>query len=153
MARRSVDVERVIKAPPEAIFELLADPAMHPVLDGSGTVRHPREGNPGRLSLGATFGMSMRFGLPYRITNTVVEFDEGRRIAWRHFGGHRWRYELTPVPCGEGQDTKVTETFDYSTARSPLALELLRYPQRNRKGMEQTLERLAARFEPSAGSA
>ena len=29
-------VERVIPAPPEKIFDLLADPAKHPLIDGSG---------------------------------------------------------------------------------------------------------------------
>lgn len=143
MAERAVTVERVIAAPARAIFDLIADPAMHPVLDGSGSVRRARRGNPARLSLGAKFGMDMRLGIPYRIRNTVVEFEEGRLIAWRHMGGHRWRYELEPTDGG----TKVTETFDYSTALSPRGVERLGFPERNRKGMEATLERLAARVE------
>ena len=53
-------------------------------------------------------------GVPYLTKNTVVEYDEDRLIAWRHLGKHRWRYELEPVEGG----TKVTETFDWSTARS-----------------------------------
>lgn len=137
MSQRIV-VERVIPAPPQAIFDVLADPAMHPVIDGSGTVRAPRDGNPTRLDLGSRFGMSMRIGAPYRITNTVVEFEEGRRIAWRHFGGQVWMYDLEPVDGG----TKVTETFDYSTARSPLFVRLAGFPRRNRRGMERTLERI-----------
>lgn len=143
MAERAVSVERLIAAPPQKIFDLLADPSMHPVLDGSGTVKHSRRGNPARLSLGAKFGMSMRMGLPYRIRNTVVEFEEGRSIAWRHFGGHRWRYELEPVDTG----TRVTETFDYASARSPRGVERMGFPQRNRRGMEATLGRLAAQVE------
>ena len=136
---RQVSVSRVIQAPPEKIFDVLADPAKHPVIDGSGSVQKPLPGNPDRLSLGAKFGMSMKIGLPYRIRNTVVEFEEGRKIAWRHFGRHRWRYELEPVDGG----TRVTETFDYSTALSPRAIELLGYPRKHPKGMEETLERLA----------
>ena len=81
----------------------------------------------------------MRWGLPYRISNTVVEFDEGRRIAWRHFGRHVWRYELEPVAGG----TRVTETFDYTPARSPRALELAGAPQRNLRSIRATLDRLA----------
>ena len=141
MSKRVV-VERVIPAEAQAIFDLLADPAMHPVIDGSGTVRKPREGNPVRLDLGSTFGMDMRMGAPYKITNTVVEFEEGRRIAWRHFGKHVWMYDLEPVDGG----TKVTETFDYSTARSPLWVKLAGFPRRNRKGMEKTLLRLEKHF-------
>ncbi len=98
--RSAVSVERVIAAPPEKIFDVLADPSQHPVIDGSGTVKHTRGEEPSRLALGTKFGMSMRLGIPYAITNTVVEFDENRLIAWRHFGGHRWRYELEPAGAG-----------------------------------------------------
>jgi uncharacterized protein YndB with AHSA1/START domain len=133
-----VSVSRVIAASPEAIFDLLADPAQHARFDGSGSVRQARPDAPGRLTLGAQFGMDMKIGVPYRMTNTVVEFDDDRRIAWRHVGGHVWRYELEPVSGG----TKVTESFDMTTAKSPFMLKLLRAPQRNRTSIERTLERL-----------
>ena len=124
MAERVVSVSRVIKASPEAIFDVLADPARHGEIDGSGMVQNVR-GESKRLELGSTFGMDMKLGpLPYRISNKVVEFDEGRLIAWAHFGGHRWRYELEPADGG----TKVTESFDWSTARIPKAIELMGYP-------------------------
>lgn len=81
----------------------------------------------------------MRLGLPYRILNTVVEYEPDRLIAWRHFSGHRWRWQLRDL----GDDrTEVTETFDWSTARSPRAIELLGFPSRNRKAIEATLYRL-----------
>lgn len=86
--------------------------------------------------------MNMKFGAPYNIENTVVEFEENRLLAWRHFGGHRWRYELEPVEGG----TKVTESFDWSTSKSPLILELTQSPKRNAKAIEKTLDLLAARF-------
>ena len=139
---RAVSVERVVAAPAQAIFDVLADPALHPVIDGSGTVREPLAGNPARLALGARFGMAMRILRTYRITNEVVEFDEGRRIAWSHVGGARWRYELEPAPAG----TLVRETFDYSRTTIPLLpllFRLARFPARNRVGMARTLERLA----------
>jgi uncharacterized protein YndB with AHSA1/START domain len=56
-------VERVIAAPPEKIFDLLADPRRHRDIDGSGTV-HEAKNAPERLALGSTFGMSMRVGIP-----------------------------------------------------------------------------------------
>jgi uncharacterized protein YndB with AHSA1/START domain len=136
--RRKVSVSRVIPADRQAIFDVLADPAMHPVIDGSGSVQDVQEGGPDRLEEGARFGMSMKMGAPYRILNTVVEFEEGRLIAWRHFHGHRWRYELADVDGG----TEVTETFDWSTAKSKLALELAGFPKKNEAGMERTLVRL-----------
>ena len=138
MGNHSVSVSKVVAAPPEAVFEVLADPAKHPQIDGSGTVRDTTTA-PNRLTLGAKFGMSMKAGMPYRIQNTVVEFEEGRHIAWRHFGHHVWRYELEP----EGRGTKVTETFDWSGARSRKFIELMRYPEKNKQNMEKTLDRLA----------
>ena len=138
-APRTVSRSTVVAASPQEVFELLATPARHPELDGSGTVKKPVRG-PARLSSGARFGMQMKIAVPYLITNTVVEFEEGKRIAWRHFGRHVWRYELEPVAGG----TRVTETFDWSRALSPQALELARIPARNAKSIEKTLPRLKA---------
>src|SRR3978361_2398777 len=138
---RTVSDSVVVAATPEQVFDLLADPRRHPEIDGSGTVRSAMRG-PSRLSLGAQFGMRMRRGLPYLIRNTVVEFEENRRIAWRHFGRHVWRYALEPVADG----TRITETFDWSTALVPQAIELMQFPKSNLQGIRGTLERLRARF-------
>jgi hypothetical protein len=141
---RQVSLSRTVAALAGSIFDLLANPARHPELDGSGSVRAPLREGPRRLSLGVRFGMRMRLGLPYTILNTVVEFEEERLIAWRHFSGHRWRWQLTDL--GDGR-TEVTETFDWSTARSPRAIEqLLSFPDRNRRCIEATLDRLVTRF-------
>lgn len=139
MTSSLVAVERTIPADAAAIFDVLADPRMHAVIDGSGSVRELDEG-PERLSRGAEFGMSMKLGLPYKVTSRVVEFEEGRVIAWRHFAGHRWRYTLTPV----GGGTQVTEEWDASRLPrlSQLGMRLAGFPSRNRKGMEATLVRL-----------
>lgn len=128
----------VVEAPAERIFELLADPRRHPDFDGSGSVKGSVSG-PERLSLGAKFGMGMRIVVPYRIGNEVKEFEEGRRIAWAHLSGHRWRYELEPLADG---GTRVTETFDATTARSARALKLMDAYRRNAQAIEATLPRL-----------
>jgi len=142
MPQRQISVTATVRAPADRIFDLLADPAQHARLDGSGTVAALRTPAPARLALGTTFGMNMRMaGVPYHITNRVVEFEENRLIAWRHFSGHRWRWQLAAV---DEQTTTVTETFDWSTAGAPLVLELLGFPERNRKGIVATLDRLAA---------
>lgn len=139
---KPISASRIIDAPAQKIFDVLADPKMHPVIDGGGTVRRARDANPQRLSLGARFGMSMRLGTPYRIVNTVVEFEEGKRIGWRHFARNVWRYELEPVDRG----TRVTETFDPTGAPpgSGPILDLLGFRKRNRAAIEATLERLEA---------
>ena len=124
------------------IFDLLADPRRHGEIDGSGSIQSAQLDAPERLSLNATFGMKMKIGLPYKITNTVVEFEETKTIAWRHFGGHIWRYILEPVDGG----TKVTEQFDWNKSKSPLVLKLRKSPQENAKSMEKTLENLVKKF-------
>jgi uncharacterized protein YndB with AHSA1/START domain len=142
----TVSVERVIHAPPQAIFDLIADPTRHHEFDGSGTVRQAKNA-PARLSLGATFGMSMKVGVPYSMTSTVVEFEENRRLAWQtrgpgrigaHVGGRIWRYELEPVDGG----TRVRETWDIS--QESMKALVRGGAKKTRTSMEQTLERIEA---------
>jgi len=139
-----VSVERVIPASPEEIFELLADPSRHQDIDGSGTVRQAK-GEAQRLELGSQFGMSMKMGVPYSMSSTVIELEEGRRIAWQtrgpgwvgsHVGGRVWRYELEPVDGG----TLVRESWDISE-ESALTKPLVR------KGGSATAENMAATLE------
>jgi len=136
-------VERVIPAPPEAIFALLADPTRHRDIDGSGTVRDAKN-PPQTLALGSRFGMSMKLGVPYSMVSTVIEFEPNRRIAWQTAppigsslaGGRIWRYELEPVEGG----TKVRETWDISQEK----IKFLVRPARKKtvESMTKTLERI-----------
>jgi uncharacterized protein YndB with AHSA1/START domain len=141
-------VERVIAAPPEKIFALLADANWHQDFDGSGTVKAAHDDAPKRLHLGSKFGMNMRIVMPYSMVSTVIEFDENRRIAWqprpaypiakRLAGGRIWRYELEPVPGG----TRVRESWDI-TQESALTKPAVRQARgKTREAMEKTLERL-----------
>ena len=129
-------------AAPGLIFEVLADPRQHSKIDGSGSVKAARVSAPPRLSLDAKFTMDMKIGVPYKMTNTVVEFEENRRIAWRHLGGHIWRYILEPVDGG----TKVVEQFDYNGSKSVLILKLRGSMKSNEKFMTKTLENLEKNF-------
>ena len=142
-----VSVERVVHAPPDAIFALVADASRHPDIDGSGTVRQAKPGAPEHLALGSTFGMSMRMGIPYSMVNTVVEFEDGRRIAWqarppgvlgRFLAGRIWRYELEPVDGG----TLVRESWDVSADHQRALLKRGKLPGITRTNMERTLERI-----------
>jgi hypothetical protein len=137
---------RFVPAEPQAIFDLLADPSKHASFDGSGTVQGGSAELPDRLALGTKFSMSMRQGVPYKITNEVVEFDEPSLIAWQHMGKHIWRYRLRAVDGG----TEVTEEFDFRRARSATALKLMGAPKRNSKAIEATLDRLVAHFQSAA---
>ena len=137
---RSVSASVIVSASPADVFDLLRRPERHGEFDGSGTVKSVVNG-PEVLEDGSIFTMSMRMGVPYRIRNRVVEFEADRRIAWRHFGKHRWRYELEAVEEG----CRVTETFDYSAG--PLWFyRRADIPTRNLASIEATLERLALIF-------
>ena len=103
-----------INASPKVIFDLIADPRNHQSMDGSGMLRGELKA-PNRLFLGASFGMKMRLGIPYIIKNKVVEFEEDRSIAWRHFLNNLWRYELRQIGPSR---TMVIESWDGRKARS-----------------------------------
>ena len=138
--KQRVSAERIIDAPAERIFAILSDARKHHLIDGSAMVQDTLKA-PDTLTMGSKFSMSMKLGpLPYRIANEVVEFEQDRRIAWAHLGRHRWRYELEPQPDGT---TLVRETFDWSTALVPKAIELVGYPKKNEAAIVKTLERLA----------
>jgi uncharacterized protein YndB with AHSA1/START domain len=136
-------VERIIPAPAAAIFALLADPRRHKDFDGSGMVRGAKN-TPDHLALGSKFGMSMKLGVPYSMTSTVIEFEPDKRIAWQTYppvgkflaGGRIWRYELEPVDGG----TKVTETWDISQEK----IKAVVAPARAKTvvAMTKTLERI-----------
>ena len=141
-----VSVERVIAASPSAIFELVADASKHPLIDGSGTVVEAK-GGAERLSQGAEFGMSMKVGIGYSMVNTVIEFEQDRRIAWqakpkgiagRFTGGRIWRYELEPVDGG----TRVRESWDVSQDHQRMFLKLGGLPDKTRRNIERTLAKI-----------
>lgn len=150
-----VTVQRVIPAPAEAIFDLLADPARHTEIDGSGTLQSVTSTRgERRLGLGDSFGMSMKWGVPYATKNVVTEFEENRRIAWRTLApaplslvatGRTWRYELEPQPDGS---TLVRETWDISTEALPARPVVRRLAGLTRKNMSRTLERIEQRLTP-----
>lgn len=138
---RTVTASVVVAAPPAEVFALLADPHRHHEFDGSGTVRAAVSG-PQRLALGDRFAVRMRNGLPYRVTNRVVEFEEDRRIGWCHPARAVWRYELEPVDGG----TRVTETFDFRASPVARGIELAGMHRANAKSIRDTLRRLQGIF-------
>jgi uncharacterized protein YndB with AHSA1/START domain len=111
---RVVSFTREIAASNGRIFELIADPAQQPRWDGNDNLDHAPEGQRVR-SLGEVFTMTTTAGKVRE--NHVVEFDEGRRIAWRPAEpgqqppGHLWRWELEPVDASR---TRVTHTYDWT---------------------------------------
>ena len=118
-----------------------------PEIDGSGSVRQVKAGAPEKLSLGATFGMSMKVGIGYSMVSTVIEYEEDRRIAWqsrppgfvgKFSGGRIWRYELEPVEGG----TLVRESWDISQDHQRAMLRLGPVGRHTAESMTATLEKI-----------
>jgi uncharacterized protein YndB with AHSA1/START domain len=141
-------VERFIRASPETIFDVLADPARHALIDGSGMLQGSKESGSPRLALGSTFGMAMKMGVRYSTVSTVVEFEENRLIAWQTgpkgrledwVAGRIWRYELEP----QDEGTSVRESWDITTDHQRALLKLGDiWSGKTRRDMELTLARL-----------
>jgi uncharacterized protein YndB with AHSA1/START domain len=141
-APRVVSASREIAATPELIFELIADPSQQPRWDGNDNLAEAAAGQRVR-AVGDVFIMTLTGGMVRE--NHVVEFEEGRRIAWRpsEVGrsqpGHLWRWEL--VPLGDSR-TRVTHTYDWTnlTDSNRLARARRTTPER----LSASLGRLAA---------
>jgi hypothetical protein len=151
-----LSISRDIDAPATQLFALLARPADHVAIDGSGLVRGPADDQV-ISGIGDVFEMRMcnDFLGDYVTENHVVEFDLDRRIAWEpvlketdhpeaqsNIGvrAHlRWRWELTPLP---GSGTRVTESYDLSRCPDWLR-EATREGEDWREAMETSLANLA----------
>jgi uncharacterized protein YndB with AHSA1/START domain len=141
-AGKVVVASRVIAADADAIFELIADPTRQPLWDGNENLAEAPAGQRVR-SVGDVFTMTLTLGSVRH--NHVVEFVEGRSIAWRPSEpggeppGHLWRWELEPL--GRRQ-TRVTHTYDWSELTDPARFERARWTTTER--LHESLARLAA---------
>ena len=139
---RVASASREIAAGASAIFELIADPAQQPRWDGNDNLAEAAGGQRVR-AVGDVFTMTLHSGSVRE--NHVVEFDEGRRIAWRPAEpgrtppGHLWRWELEPIDPGR---TRVVHTYDWTelTDRNRLPRARATTPEK----LQASLDRLAA---------
>lgn len=140
--RNSISATTEVEASADEVFDFVRRPVNHAAISGDGTVKESRFG-PEVLGDGDKFGMNMKLVVPYRMTSTVKEFEEGRRIAWAHPGRHRWRWTVEPL----GDDRcRVSETFDLSTAAFPPGLRLVGFPNRHRDNVARSVANVAAHF-------
>jgi len=136
-----VTAQREIAASAEKIFELIADPSQQPRWDGNDNLAEAPAGQRVR-GTGETFTMTLTRGSVRE--NHVVEFEEGRRIAWRPSEpgrkppGHLWRWELEPL---SETHTKVTHTYDWSRLTDPKRLDRARATTQDK--LRASLDRLA----------
>lgn len=138
---RVVRVERIVKAEAARVFELIADPSQQPRWDGMDNLGEAAAGQ--RVhAVGDVFVMGLTSGSVRH--NRVVEFEEGRRIAWlpsepnRDPPGHLWRWELELRDDGR---TLVRHTYDWSELRDEGRFERARATTADR--LRASLDRLA----------
>ena len=132
----------IINRPASELFNFIANPKNHPKIDGSKMVRGKAYG-PKRLSINSWFVMrQLRFGkIPYLMSNKVVEFEEGKLIAWRHASPSRWRYEFV---AQSDATTQVTQYLDCSHTGTKFAKSELSWAA---KAMAKTLVRFKEHIE------
>src|SRR5664279_2187287 len=144
---RVASTSRDIAAGLEPIFQLIADPSQQPRWDGNDNLAEAPAGQRVRR-VGDVFTMTLTSGGVRE--NHVVEFVEGRRIAWQPAEpeqeppGHLWRWELDPI---DGSHTRVTHTYDWSqlTDKNRFARARDTTPDR----LRPSIDRLAALVEGS----
>lgn len=141
--QRVVSASRSIDAPAALIFELIADPTQQPSWDGNDNLAQADAGQ--RVHrVGDVFRMVLTGDGAIR-ENHVVEFEEGRRIAWMPAEaggqpiGHLWRWELKPD--GEGR-TVVTHTYDWTKLNDEKRFKRARATTAER--LQASVDRLAA---------
>jgi uncharacterized protein YndB with AHSA1/START domain len=146
-APRVVSATREIAAGPAPIFDLIADPAEQPRWDGNDNLASAEAGQRVRRT-GDVFRTTLTRGEVRE--NHVVEFDEGRRIAWRPAEpgqqppGHLWRWELEPVGPSV---TRVTHTYDWTQLTDEMRLPRARATTAGK--LMASLDRLAVLAEGS----
>jgi uncharacterized protein YndB with AHSA1/START domain len=139
---RIVAAAREIAAPAAEIFELIADPSRQPSWDGNNNLAEAPSGQRVR-AVGDVFVMTLTSGNVR--DNQVVEFVEGRRIAWRPSEpgqpapGHLWRWELEPIDTSR---TRVTHTYDWTQLTDDKRIARAQATTEDR--LQDSLDRLAA---------
>ncbi|MFJ4716519.1 polyketide cyclase [Streptomyces sp. NPDC088785] len=144
---------RTVPAPVARVFAVLADPAAHGAIDGTGWVRRPVDRAP-LTEPGQVFRMGMyHSGHPdgtYVTANRVHVLEPPHAIGWftgterddggLDFGGWFWRYDLAPL----GPDrTRVTLTYDWSAVPDSVR-EYLTFPPFPPGHLTDSLSHLAA---------
>ncbi len=145
--QRVVSTSREVHAAPDRIFELIADPSRQPEWDGNDNLSVAVPGQ--RVhAVGDVFTMTTTKGNVR--DNHVVEFVEGRGIAWTPAEpgqpppGHLWRWEIEPLDDGW---SRVTHTYDWTDLTDEGRLPRARATTSDR--LAASVDRLAALAERS----
>jgi hypothetical protein len=137
-----------VDAAADALFGVLADPRRHAEIDGSGMVQASADAVP-ITATGQVFTMVMfRTDLgEYRTDNHVIDFADGRRIAWttgregQPPAGVRWGWALDPI---DDTRTTVTHTYDWTAVTDPAVLARVTFPRVQPDELAATVRALEA---------
>lgn len=123
MHQETVSATLTFAVPAARVFAVLADPATHAAIDGTGWVQESLDQAP-LTEQGQIFRMAMYHGSrpdgDYQTANKVEVFDPPRSIGWLtgqeksdgelEVGGWLWRYDLAQL---DESGTEVTLTYDW----------------------------------------
>ncbi|WP_020658696.1 hypothetical protein [Amycolatopsis benzoatilytica] len=147
-----VSATRVVDAPVERVFAVLADPAAHAAIDGTGWVQACVD--PAPLSeAGQLFRMDMHHDEhpdgDYQVLNKVEVFSAPHAIGWLtgsrkpdgepEFGGWLWRYDLRRA----GSGAEVTLSYDWSGVPQYVRDRGIRFPPFGPEHLGNSLRHLA----------
>jgi uncharacterized protein YndB with AHSA1/START domain len=159
VADESVSATLTVAVPAASVFAVLADPAAHAAIDGTGWVAEAVDRAP-LTEVGQIFRMDMyHSGHPdgdYQVVNRVEVLDPPRAVGWQtgtekddgklEFGGWVWRYDLAPLGPSE---TEVTLTYDWSAVPQYIR-EYLQFPPFGPEHLTNSLHHLAELAAPAS---
>ena len=150
MAADDVEVSTVVAAPPEAVWEVVGDPARIGEISPECRRITWLDGASGPAAGARFVGYNQKGLLRWTTTSTVVDVEPARALSWDVAvlgqAVARWGFRLEPTEGG----TRVTQTWqDRRTALASLVgkARTTDSPGHNRTGMERTLETLRERVE------
>ena len=142
--RRSIRVERRLDAPPERVFEIVADHARYDRFDGIRRSELAEPGDPDRNGLGAVRWVWLG---PLRFEEEITAFEPPRRLDYRirevktlpfrHEGG-----SIRLEPDGAGTKAVWTSSFEIPIPLIGAAMDRV-FKRQLERGFAHVLERSA----------
>lgn len=149
MLAARISAERVLGAPVQRVWTVVADPTLHRHFDAAGMVGGCATAVP--RAVGDVFTMEMTYASGgcvehYQSDNHLTRYEPGRAIAWATATrggvplGWTWCYELAEEP-GDPNRTRVRLTYDWTDTPEE-NVHRFGVPLTDERGLAQSLELL-----------